>query len=260
MALDQPLSFQEHGRRPPIVILHGLFGSSRNWQRIAKALADHAHVFALDLRNHGESPWSDTMTYPEMADDVRRFIEERCAEPPAIVGHSMGGKTAITLAMTAPEVLDRLVIVDIAPARSNSDHLHLVQAMQAVDLDGLTRRAEVDAWLADEVPEAPTRSFLLQNLGPGPEGGLRWRLNLHAIAHNMAILRDFDEALTRQTFAKPTLLVEGEASDYVRPEHYLIYQHMFPRLQMSVIEGAGHDVHADRPDAFLNRVQDFLFA
>ena len=257
MTLDRLLAYQEHGRRPPVVILHGLFGSSRNWLRIAKALADHAHVFALDLRNHGDSPWADTMSYPEMAEDVARFIEARCAEPPALIGHSMGGKTAMTLVMGRPELVDRLVVVDIAPVPSDSQHLHLVQAMRAVDLEGLTRRAEVDAWLADEIPDSSLRSFLIQNVAPAG-GGLRWRLNLEAIAHNLDALTAFDERLTKTTFERPTLLVEGEMSDYVRPEHYVLFQHMFPKLQMAVIEGAGHEVHADRPEAFLERVSAFL--
>ena len=154
MTPDTTLAYLEFGRRPPVVILHGLFGSARNWQTVAKALATHLHVFSVDLRNHGASPWTASMTYPEMAEDVRRFIETHCAEPPMVIGHSMGGKTAMTLAMTHPEVLERLVVVDIAPAPSGNSHLHIVQALSAVDLEDAIRRAEVDAWLADEIPDA----------------------------------------------------------------------------------------------------------
>ena len=257
MDLDQPLAFTEFGRRPPVVILHGLFGSSRNWLRIAKALSDRFHVLTIDMRNHGASPWSDHMSYEAMAADVRRLMEDRLSEPPAIIGHSMGGKTAMVMAMTEPDLIDRLVIVDIAPAISESSHLHLVQALRAVDLESIERRAEADAWLADEIPETAMRGFLLQNLVPGPEG-LRWRVNLHALSRNMKTLTGFPEELTERQFDKPTLLIEGGKSTYVRPEHYQLFQHMFPKLHMAIIDGAGHEVHADRPDAFVDRVSAFL--
>ena len=257
MDLDHPLAYTEFGRRPPVVILHGLFGSSRNWQRVAKALSDRFHVLTIDLRNHGSSPWSDHMSYEAMAADVRRIMEDRLSDPPAVIGHSMGGKTAMVLAMTQPDLIDRLVIVDIAPAPSESSHLHLIQAMRAVDLESIERRAEADAWLADEIPETTMRGFLLQNLVPGPDG-LRWRLNLPALARNMKTLTGFPEELTERQFRKPTLLVEGEKSTYVRPEHYQLFQRMFPRLQMAIIEGAGHEVHADRPEPLVDRVSAFL--
>lgn len=255
--MDASLSFIELGRRPPVVLLHGLFGSSRNWLSVARALSESHHVFALDLRNHGDSPWDREMDYRLMAEDVRRFIADKIGQPPIVLGHSAGGKTAMTLALEHGEAIEGLIVVDVAPATYDQSHLLYVQAMKDVDLFGVKRRAEVEAQLMDQISDTRDRTFLMQNLVAGDDG-LVWRLNLDALAANMTKLVGFPEDLLERQFRGRTLLIEGGQSDYVQGDHYRLFQHLFPRLQMDVIADAGHYVHADSPDAFIERVRAFL--
>ena len=255
--MDASLSYSEFGRRPPVVLLHGLFGSSRNWQSVARALSETHHVFVLDLRNHGDSPWDGDMDYRLMAEDVRRFISDTVGRPPVVLGHSAGGKTAMTLALEHGKAIEGLIIVDVAPAGYDQSHLLYVQAMRDIDLLGVRRRAEVEAQLMDQIPDAQDRKFLMQNL-VNDSDGLAWRLNLDALAANMAKLVGFPEDLLERQFGGRTLLIEGGRSDYVKGDHYRLFQHMFPKLEMEVIADAGHYVHADSPTAFIERVRAFL--
>lgn len=240
----------------PVVILHGLLGSARNWTTIGKRLCDRHRVFALDLRNHGSSAWDDAMTYDDMAEDVRAFIEERALEPVTVIGHSMGGKVAMWLALLYRDLVERLVVVDIAPVRYEHSFDDYIDAMRSVDLAHAMRRSDVETELAQAIPDPGVRSFLLQNLARG-EQGFAWRANLDALAMSMDDIIGWPDAGAAR-FDGPTLFVAGERSDYLLPEHQDEIERLFPNAELAVIEDAGHWVHAEQPAAFLARAQAFL--
>lgn len=253
-----PLSYLEAGETvggTPLLVLHGLFGSARNWQTLAKRFGERRHVYALDLRNHGGAPWAPTMSYPEMAEDVLRFLDDRGFARAAVVGHSMGGKTAMTLALKHPDRVERLVVADIAPVRYTHTHAPFIAAMKAADLEGRTRRSEVDAQLADAVPEAPLRSFLLQNLVL-ENGAFRWRINLDAAGAEMDKLIGFPD-LGDARYEGPTLFIGGSRSDYITPESEPEIRRHFPNARIAMIPG-GHWIHAERPEEFAELVEGFL--
>jgi esterase len=240
----------------PVLILHGLLGSARNWTTIAKRLGDHARVFALDLRNHGSSSWADASTYDDMAEDVRAFIEERSLEPATLIGHSMGGKVAMRVALLYHDLVDRLVIVDIAPVPYRHSFDDYIDAMRSVDVAGTTRRSDVESELARAIPDPGVRAFLLQNLTRS-EAGFEWRVNLDALAMNMEDIIGWpDTGVAR--FEGPTLFVAGERSDYLLPEHQGEIERLFPNAEIAVIKDAGHWVHAEQPAAFIERIETFL--
>ncbi len=253
------LSVTVHGEGPPLLILHGLFGSARNWAAIAKRLAESHRVYALDLRNHGASPWAPSMTYREMAGDVRAFMARHGLTGATVLGHSMGGKTAMMLALEHGDLVGRLVVVDIAPVAYGHSHAPLIESMRAADPGAAGRRAEVDAWLASAIPEAPLRAFLLQNL-VSEEGRLRWRINLEALAANMDALVGFPALAPALGYGGPALFLAGGRSDYVRAKDHGLVRRLFPAAEIDSIPTAGHWVHAEDPPAFLARVQAFLGA
>ena len=255
MTLD--LASTEQGSGPPLLVLHGLFGAGRNWAGIAKALADRNRVFLLDLRNHGASPWAETMSYPEMAEDVLAFIRAHGIGEVALLGHSMGGKAAMLAALAEPGTIQRLVVVDVAPVAREPVLLAYAQAMAAVDLSRITRRNEVDPLLASAVPNPAERSFLLQNL-VSEEGALRWRINLEAIQRDMAEIAGWPERLPAASYPGPALFVAGAKSDYIRPQDEPAIRRLFPSAEIVRIPGAGHWVHAEAPEAFLAAVKPFL--
>lgn len=250
-----------YGEGPPLAILHGLFGSGRNWAAIARRLAAHHRVIALDLRNHGASPWADTMDYAEMAEDVRAILHASGHRRFALLGHSMGGKAAMVLALAHGAEIERLVVVDIAPAAYTAHHLDYVRAMRALDLGGITRRAEADARLAPAVSDAAERGFLLQNLifpSAAAGGEARWRLNLAAIERALPGLVDFPALPPGAAYPGPALFVAGGRSDYLRSGHEPEIRRLFPNARIARIAGAGHWLHAEQPQAFLDIVQPFL--
>lgn len=255
MAFDLASSITGSG--PPLLILHGLFGSATNWRSIARNLATGHQVHALDLRNHGASPWADTMTYTEMADDVRRYIEGHGLGPVAIMGHSMGGKTAMALALAFPDRVERLVVVDIAPRPYHNALSNYAQAMRSVDLVAAASRGEVQRQLQALLPDATVAPFLVQNLVPR-NNHFDWRINLAAISASMADLTGFPAELKQQVFDKPTTAIVGALSDYVPGGDVGPFKPMFPRVAVEVIAGAAHWVHADKPQTFLEALQRAL--
>jgi pimeloyl-ACP methyl ester carboxylesterase len=252
------LSYAEYGDGPVLLVLHGLFGSARNWNTVATRLAENHRVYALDLRNHGNSPWAETMSYYDLAEDVGGFIEEHQLRSVAVLGHSMGGKTAMVLALEHGHLVDRLIVVDIAPvAYGGSDLESYVRTMQGVTLDGLKRRDEVEAQLRDTVEEAGIRSFLMQNLVYRDQH-FEWRINLRALASNFPQLVDFPAAAETRVYEGRTLFLSGRFSDYVRPDHHPAIRRMFPKAEFEVIDDAGHWVHADQSERLVERVLGFL--
>lgn len=247
------LSHTELGSGAPIVILHGLFGSKRNWGNVAKALSARHRVFALDLRNHGESAWDDDTRYDALAEDVASFIHRHALSPCTVIGHSMGGKTAMTLALRQAQLVDRLVVVDIAPAAKSSGLHAFVRAMMAVPLDTCATRKDVEAHLASAIHDAHVRQFLMQNL-KREDGAFAWQLNLAALDAGMDDIHDFPDFAHGQSYLGPTTFITGAKSDYVQPHHIAEIHRLFPNVAVTPIPGAGHWVHAEAQDAFLAAV------
>lgn len=235
---------------PPVVILHGLLGSSSNWRSIARRLAERHRVFVLDLPNHGDSPHVDHMSYPAMAKDVSAFLDEHGIDSATLIGHSMGGKTAMRLALDSPRRVDRLVVVDIAPTVSEHDHVPVLHAMACLDMARITRRSDAEQMLAADVADAGMRQFLLQNLTSTAEG-FAWRINLDGIENSLANLLDFPLDADAQPFTGAALFLRGGQSDYVLPKDETVIRRLFPRAEIVTIEGAGHWLHAEQPAAFL---------
>jgi pimeloyl-ACP methyl ester carboxylesterase len=242
---------------PPVVMLHGLLGSARNWTSIAKELAASHRVFALDLRNHGRSPWAATMSFDEMAGDVAAFVERHGLGAVTLIGHSLGGKVAMHLALIRPELIERLLVVDVAPVAYAHSFAPFIEAMRQVDLAAVERRSHADLQLLDAVPDAVLRNFLLQNLVK-TDAGFAWRVNLEALAANMDELMGFPTPAADAAYIGPTLFIAGGRSHYIEPEHRPLIERLFPNAEHVVIPGAGHWSHAERPAEFLALARRFL--
>jgi pimeloyl-ACP methyl ester carboxylesterase len=240
--------------RPPLVIAHGLFGSARNWGGVARALSVRRQVIAVDMRNHGDSPRSPDHGYEAMAGDLADVIAAQGGQAD-LLGHSMGGKAAMVLALSEPDCLRRLIVADIAPVAYGHSQARYVRAMQALDLGAIRRRSEADRALAAEVSEPDVRAFLLQSLAVGPDGAA-WKLNLPALAEQMPRIMGFPDLA--RSFAGPALFLTGGNSDYVRPEHWSRIRALFPQARAEAIAGAGHWLHADAAAEFAAAVEAFL--
>ena len=236
---------------PQVLIVHGLFGSARNWGAIAKRLSSDRRVVAVDMRNHGESPWYDTNSYADMADDLAVLLDG----PTDVVGHSMGGKAAMMLALSAPEKLRRLVVADIAPVNYEHTQMPMIKAMRSVDLSQVETRRDADAQLASQVDEPGVRAFLLQSLDVKER---RWRLNLDVLANEMEKIIGFPE--DDRVHEGATLFLSGGNSDYVADSHRPVIKAKFPKARFARIPGVGHWLHAEKPRAFEDTVRLFLDA
>lgn len=247
----------ETGAGRPLVILHGLLGSARNWGGVGQALAGNHRVVAVDMPNHGASPWSEGMDYPFMAREVAKFIDDKFGSPVDVVGHSMGGKAAMTLALTRPELVRRLVVVDISPVRYAHTFAPYIKAMRAAPVGTATRRGEVEDSLRAIISDAGVRAFLMQNL-EGQPGSYRWRANLATLGAAMDDLLDFPASAEDTRYDGPALFLHGGRSDYVLPAHQEVITRLFPQAEWQAIDGAGHWVHADQPAAFVQALAAFI--
>ena len=255
MALD--LAYETVGSGPPLVVLHGLFGSRGNWRGIARELAATNTVHTMDLRNHGASPWADTMGYGEMADDVLQLIQFLGLEQATLMGHSMGGKVAMALALRYPQEVGRLVVVDIAPVSYADTLTPFAQAMSNADVMAAASRTEVQRRLQQAVPDEGVVPFLMQNLVTRNDH-FDWRLNLMGISASMQQLCAFPSELTDLCFKGPVTVIAGEHSNYVAKRDGSSFRPMFTQVAVDVIDGANHWVHADQPKVFLHRVRNVL--
>jgi pimeloyl-ACP methyl ester carboxylesterase len=251
----------EQGSGSPVVLLHGLFGAGQNFGTVQKTLAAEGYrVLALDLRNHGSSPHAAEVGYAAMAADVAETLAALSAWPASVIGHSMGGKVAMALALARPEGVARLLVADIAPvAYPAPKFAAYLGAMRGLELrPGLTRR-QADAALEPAVPAAPLRAFLLQNLSfdPDPPGPPRWRIGLEEIAAGLSDIGGWPDL--PGFYEGPTLVLSGDASDYVQPDHWPIFRRLFPAARHETI-ASGHWLHAENPKAFLDVVRRFLRA
>jgi len=240
---------------PSLIVLHGLFGSASNWRSIARQLSKHFQVFALDLRNHGASFWDDKMDYPALADDVAGFIAQHELGAVNIIGHSMGGKTAMYLALTHPELIAKLLVVDIAPVAYSHTHAPFIDDLLALDLATLSKRSDADQALRDAIPEDGVRLFLLQNLVQ-QDGTFRWRINLPVLRQTMPNLVDFPALQTH--YPGPCLFLQGGNSDYVLPQHTATIERYFPNALQQHVAGAGHWLHAEQPALMIEAAEQFF--
>jgi len=233
----------------PLLVAHGLFGSARNWGAIAKRISATRTVIAADMRNHGGSPWFETHSYTEMAADLAEVSSGKSD----VLGHSMGGKASMMLALQHPERVRRLVVADIAPVEYSHTQLPMIDAMKTIDLSDVEARSEADHQLQSVVSEPGVRAFLLQSLVVKSK---RWRLNLDVLRSQMDLIMSFPQ--TDAQFDGPTLFLSGADSDYVRREHREHIKELFPQAKFAKLNGAGHWLHADKPREFQAAVEAFL--
>ncbi|HTF80316.1 MAG TPA: alpha/beta fold hydrolase, partial [Cytophagales bacterium] len=244
------------GEGSPIIIMHGLFGSSDNWLTFAKKLAEKHKVYLLDLRNHGQSPHDTDHNYSVMLEDLRAFIEEHNLFEPVVVGHSMGGKLAMKFATKYPDLLSKLVVIDISPKYYKPHHQKYLAALHALDLKNLQSRQDADVEMQKHINELGVRQFLLKNLYRDENNEFRWRMNLPVLTEQIDNIGEGLDA--GQRFRKPTLFVKGELSDYISEDDEIMAKWIFPHAKIETIAGAGHWVQADKPMELLTVMEDFV--
>ncbi|WKN50557.1 alpha/beta fold hydrolase [Nocardioides sp. Arc9.136] len=247
------------------VFLHGLFGQGKNFTQAARALEPDLHSLLVDLPNHGRSGWTDSVDYVDVADAVAEHLRRGFAAdgPVHLVGHSMGGKVAMVLALRHPDLVDRLVVVDISPTGSGGtgEFEHLLDSLSRLDLAAVVRRADADRLLTADIPDERVRGFLLQNLrSHGPD--FRWQANLALLRAELETIGGFPDTsvIGGESFDHPVLWLAGDRSPYIRPEHDATMRRLFPRTRLVTIKGAGHWVHSEQPEAFVSALRVFLTA
>ncbi len=252
------LAFRRLGEGPAVLVLHGLLGQGRNWQLIARRLQAGLCLYLVDLRNHGASPWSPEVGFRAMADDLVALVGREGLDRVAVVGHSLGGKVGMTLALERPDLVERLVVVDIAPVVYRTGFEDLIRAMLAVDLAGAARRQDVETALAGAVPDAEVRAFLASNIQTRG-GHLAWAPDLEALLAGMDELKGFPQPSTGAgRYEGPTLFLRGGLSRYVRPEHEPAIHRLFPNARIVTVEDVGHWVHAEAPERTTTELGRFL--
>ena len=252
------LFHRQFGSGKPIIILHGLFGMSDNWVSIGKQLSEHFAVYIPDMRNHGQSPHDAVFSFSAMADDVLELINDNHLGKVMLIGHSMGGKVAMQLALNHGDKIDRLMVIDISPEKYPLRHSqqHVVEAMQRVTFTGITSRKGIEDQLVYSIPDFRTRQLVMKNLFRTGDNSFAWRLNLDAIHHNMDKL--FDSVESDSTFGKPVLFIRGGQSDYINNNAWEKILKLFPAAMLETIPQAGHWIHADAPGELLIIMNDFL--
>ena len=251
------LNYKSFGAGFPIIIIHGLFGMLDNWQTIAKKLADNYLVYIVDLRNHGRSPHHADFDYDIMAEDLQIFLEDNWIYEAYIIGHSMGGKTAMQFALSYPDLVKKLVVVDIAPKQYSPGHQAIFEALLSLDLSTITSRKEAATHIQTKIPDIGTQQFLLKNLSRNKEGNYDWKMNLPVIHKNYPKILE-NVVLSEQAFEKPTLFIKGGISNYILEEDLPAIQDFFPTATLETIPKAGHWVHATAPTELLALVDHFL--
>ncbi|MCK8463067.1 alpha/beta fold hydrolase [Aliiroseovarius sp. S1339] len=249
------LEMQTYGTdtvQPPILIAHGLFGSARNWGVIAKRLSVDRRVVSVDMRNHGLSPWTDSHSYPDLADDLAEVVTA-IGGTADVIGHSMGGKAAMVFAMAQADMVRRLLVADIAPIAYGHSQQSMITAMRGIDLSQVNTRGDADRQLAQVIDEPSVRAFLLQSLDVKAQ---EWRLNLDVLERDMDQIIGFPDH--QGQFDGPTLFLSGATSDYVQPEHRAIIKGLFPKAKHAKIPQAGHWLHAEKPREFEASALAFL--
>ena len=237
--------------KSPLLIVHGLYGSARNWGVISKRMADEREVFAVDQRNHGDSPWRETHNYFDMAQDLKEFLEH--FGPMAVLGHSMGGKAAMVLSILEPNLVEKLIVADIAPVSYTHDNVQYIQAMKNVKLDKIVTRGDALSQLAEIVPEPELQSFFTQSLDLKTK---RWKLNLDVLEREMEKIVSFPKLSGK--YEKASLFLSGALSDYLKTSHRPKITKLFSNAKFAKITNAGHWLHAEKPREFETAVRSFL--
>lgn len=243
----------------PLLILHGLFGSLSNWGWHSKQLARTYAVYGIDLRNHGDSPHSDEFNYQLMVEDVKLLMDQLEITKSYLIGHSMGGKVAMQLALTYPQRVGKLIVVDIAPVAYSDKaegHLNVMLGMSSLNVEQLDSRKQAELQLAEYIEDEATRKFILTNLVREADGTYHWRLNLSSIQQHYGRLRE--KPIGTEAFMKPTLFVKGALSNYIQAKDESEILESFPAATVKIIMQAGHWLHADKPRAFQKIALDFL--
>jgi pimeloyl-ACP methyl ester carboxylesterase len=261
------LFFRTVGEGEAVVILHGLYGSSDNWYTIAKHLSAKFKVYLPDLRNHGRSPHASSHTFDDMAADLEEFFDQQQLEKAHIIGHSMGGKVAMLFAWRYPQKVNKLIVVDIAPReyislREPNDHvlqhMNIIQAYAAVDPSTYSSRNEVEQVFSQYIADERIRQFLLKNLVRDEHGHFRWQINVAALRQNLPALMAKINIPDTARIQVPALFIKGERSNYLLPGDFDQIKQIFPQAEFCIIPAAGHWVHAEQQDLFLQKVQEFL--
>lgn len=260
------LFFRKYGQGPPLIIIHGLYGSSDNWVSIGRKLAKDFEVYLIDQRNHGKSPHSNEHNYNLLKKDLKEFMDSHSIEKAIIIGHSMGGKTAMFFAADYPEKVSHLVIADISPRSYETTnfkqllaHSAIIKAMYNLDFYGINSRYEIDDILAKSIPEKRVRQFLLKNIKRSKYNEYSWNLNIKTIKNELNnIMKGLDENHPEIT-GFPVLFIKGEKSDYILDEDIKVIKKIFPYADIETFPNAGHWLHAEQPELFLEKTKNFIF-
>lgn len=249
------LNFKVFGAGPPLLICHGLFGMLDNWQTLAKRWSEHYTVYIIDQRNHGRSPHTEEFSYGLLAEDLVAFMESQWIYKAFLLGHSMGGKTVMQTALDYPDLVEKLVIVDMGPEANPAGHQTIFEAMLSLPLKTTETRQAADEHLAQFISERGTRQFLMKNLSRNPAGGFRWKMNLTALHEKYEFIL---AEMPAEVYDGPTLFLKGEQSDYLPVTAGAGILDRFPKAAIQTISEAGHWVHADQPAILFQSVLDFL--
>ncbi len=249
------LKYKEFGQGEPVIILHGLFGTLDNWQTIAKQLAEGYSVFIIDQRNHGRSPHVAGHDYCHMVEDLREFMESHWIYNAHIIGHSMGGKTAMQFALEHPGMVNKLVVVDISPKAYTGTHYSIFEALMQLHPEKIKDRNEADILLSQKIASKAVRQFLLKNLSRRKSGGFEFKMNLPVLYEHYD---DILAAVSGEPFSKPTLFIRGGNSRHIESGDDVMIKELFPEARIETIENAGHWVHAEQPAELLRLVRTFL--
>ncbi len=262
------LFYRKYGEGPPLIILHGLFGSSDNWMTIAKSLGDTFTVYLPDQRNHGQSPHSDINDYNSMSNDLFELAGDLKLKKFFLAGHSMGGKTAISFALNWPEMIDGLLIADISPfinedakRSASNEHLEILQAMLSVKLSEITSRKEVENILLEKIDSKKTRGFILKNLQRTNDNIFDWKINISAILNNLEKIVagiDLHQYTNQQITGFPVIFLKGKESDYLPSFDFRDIQKVFPAAEFIEVSNSGHWIHTDRPDEVIRNIRRLL--
>lgn len=251
------LAYKKLGQGQPLIILHGLFGSADNWQTLGKKFSQNFEVYLVDQRNHGHSPHSEEWSYKVMSDDIYDLIRDNSLHNVIILGHSMGGKTAMQFAADYPEVTDKLIVADIAPKHYPPHQQDVIDALYSVDLETITERKQAEEQLGKMIRDLGTKQFLLKNLYWLEDKKLSWRFNLDVIAKNIEKVGETFEIGNNQINV-PALFLRGEKSKYILDEDIPQIKKVFPNSEVKTIANAGHWIHAEQPEAFYTAVMEFI--
>ncbi|MGZ4049744.1 MAG: alpha/beta fold hydrolase [Bacteroidia bacterium] len=251
------LFYRKSGQGQPLIIIHGLFGQSDNWNTLAKQFAEkNLEVYVVDARNHGLSPKSEVWNYKAMSEDILELIIDNNLHNVILLGHSMGGKIAMQFAIDHPEYLDKLIVADIAPKQYSPQHKSVIEGLLAVDFNIVKTRKEVDDILSKYISDYGTKQFLLKNIYWKDDGQLDWRFNLKVIVEQN---NNVGEAISANKISEvETLFIRGEYGNYILDEDISLIREIFPRSMLETIKGAGHWVHAEKPKEFFDCVMGFI--